>query len=61
MIVSYSPMASSDASSGSVGFCPPRRDVDREVGAPGGCKLVPQAPGWVRARTFPVGEGFYCG
>ena len=58
MIVSYSPMASSDASSGSVGFCPPSRVTGREAGSLGGCKLVLKAPDAVEGSVpKPVGEG----
>ena len=61
MIVSYSPMASSDASSGSVGFCPPQRAVDREVDSLGGCKLVLKVPDAADGFVLkPMGEGFKC-
>ena len=62
MIVSYLPLASSDASNGSVGFCPPPRAVDREVGSLGGCKLVLKVPDVVEGFVLkPVGEGLSVG
>ena len=59
MIVSYLPMASSDAPNRSVGFAHLEGRIGREAGSPGGCKLVPEVPDRRRVRLWVC--GLHCG